>query len=279
MPAGTRTRTSRWRTWPWRRSGSRPARSGCCTPRPRHTPGLRFACRYTGPVARRCSTTTSWSTSHAAPDGDDEPRQPANQATDVVPAGGAARRSQAAGRLRHRAPAPIPGHRRGDQGASPGRDHRRRRPDRAGDGARRVPVGNTASARPGGRGARRRVRRHRLQHQRFRRCIVKFSVFTASTPDWQPAEAATILAGQGWDGIEWRVTDQDDAPVPWLLGRKPVHLAADRTGSQPAGNRADHPECRPGDLWDRRLRTQRRPPERGHGCWRPPAHSAPAGYG
>jgi sugar phosphate isomerase/epimerase len=43
---------------------------------------------------------------------------------------------------------------------------------------------------------------------------VKFSVFTASTPDWEPATAAGILAGQGWDGIEWRVTDQDDAPVP-----------------------------------------------------------------
>jgi sugar phosphate isomerase/epimerase len=43
---------------------------------------------------------------------------------------------------------------------------------------------------------------------------VRFSVFTASTPDWAPAQAASILAGQGWDGIEWRVTDQEDAPVP-----------------------------------------------------------------
>ncbi|HEX4703732.1 MAG TPA: sugar phosphate isomerase/epimerase family protein [Pseudonocardiaceae bacterium] len=43
---------------------------------------------------------------------------------------------------------------------------------------------------------------------------MKFSVFTASTPEWTPAEVATILAGQGWDGIEWRVTDQVDAPVP-----------------------------------------------------------------
>lgn len=37
---------------------------------------------------------------------------------------------------------------------------------------------------------------------------MKFSVFTASTPDWTPAEAAKILAEQGWDGIEWRITDQ-----------------------------------------------------------------------
>jgi sugar phosphate isomerase/epimerase len=37
---------------------------------------------------------------------------------------------------------------------------------------------------------------------------VKFSVFTASTPDWTPAEAAKALAEQGWHGIEWRITDQ-----------------------------------------------------------------------
>ncbi len=43
---------------------------------------------------------------------------------------------------------------------------------------------------------------------------MKLSIFTASTPEWTPAEAAEILAGQGWDGIEWRVTDQDDAPEP-----------------------------------------------------------------
>jgi len=43
---------------------------------------------------------------------------------------------------------------------------------------------------------------------------MKFSVFTASTPDWAPEQAATILAGQGWDGIEWRITDQQDADTP-----------------------------------------------------------------
>jgi sugar phosphate isomerase/epimerase len=43
---------------------------------------------------------------------------------------------------------------------------------------------------------------------------VKFSVFTASTPDWSPEQAAQTLAAQGWDGIEWRVTDQADAPTP-----------------------------------------------------------------
>lgn len=36
---------------------------------------------------------------------------------------------------------------------------------------------------------------------------MKFSVFTASTPDWTPSQAAETLAEQGWDGIEWRIVD------------------------------------------------------------------------
>ena len=50
---------------------------------------------------------------------------------------------------------------------------------------------------------------------------MKFSVFTASTPDWTPVEAATHLAEQGWDGVEWRVTDQDESPEPgfWVGNR------------------------------------------------------------
>jgi sugar phosphate isomerase/epimerase len=43
---------------------------------------------------------------------------------------------------------------------------------------------------------------------------MKFSVFTASTPDWTPAEAARNLAEQGWNGVEWRVTDQAPADQP-----------------------------------------------------------------
>jgi sugar phosphate isomerase/epimerase len=43
---------------------------------------------------------------------------------------------------------------------------------------------------------------------------VRFSVFTASTPQWAPHEAARQLAAQGWDGVEWRVTDQKDTPEP-----------------------------------------------------------------
>lgn len=43
---------------------------------------------------------------------------------------------------------------------------------------------------------------------------MKFSVFTASTPDWTPEEAAHSIAAQGWDGIEWRVVDQEPAAEP-----------------------------------------------------------------
>jgi sugar phosphate isomerase/epimerase len=43
---------------------------------------------------------------------------------------------------------------------------------------------------------------------------MKFSVFTAATPDWDPAEAARRIAAIGYDGIEWRITDQDEADPP-----------------------------------------------------------------
>jgi sugar phosphate isomerase/epimerase len=43
---------------------------------------------------------------------------------------------------------------------------------------------------------------------------MRFSVFTASTPDWSPTETAAVLAAQGWHGVEWRVTDQEDAATP-----------------------------------------------------------------
>lgn len=50
---------------------------------------------------------------------------------------------------------------------------------------------------------------------------MKFSVFTASTPDWTPEEAVSTLAAQGWDGIEWRITDQTEAtPAGFWAGNK-----------------------------------------------------------
>jgi sugar phosphate isomerase/epimerase len=56
---------------------------------------------------------------------------------------------------------------------------------------------------------------------------MKFSVFTASTPDWTPEEAVQNLAEQGWDGVEWRITDQADAADPgfWAGNRATVPLA------------------------------------------------------
>jgi sugar phosphate isomerase/epimerase len=57
---------------------------------------------------------------------------------------------------------------------------------------------------------------------------MKFSVFTASTPEWTPAQAAETLAAQGWDGIEWRITDQDAAETPgfWAGNRATWPLTA-----------------------------------------------------
>lgn len=43
---------------------------------------------------------------------------------------------------------------------------------------------------------------------------MRFSVFTASTPEWTPEDAVRTLAAQGWDGVEWRVTDQEQAAEP-----------------------------------------------------------------
>lgn len=43
---------------------------------------------------------------------------------------------------------------------------------------------------------------------------MKFSVFTAALPEWSPQEAVQQLAAQGWDGVEWRVVDQQDALEP-----------------------------------------------------------------
>jgi sugar phosphate isomerase/epimerase len=50
---------------------------------------------------------------------------------------------------------------------------------------------------------------------------MKLAVFTASTPDWAPAEVAARLAEQGWDGVEWRIVDQQDAEEPgfWVGNR------------------------------------------------------------
>jgi sugar phosphate isomerase/epimerase len=41
---------------------------------------------------------------------------------------------------------------------------------------------------------------------------MRFAVFTASLPEWTPAEAVAQLADAGYDGVEWRITDQRPSP-------------------------------------------------------------------
>jgi sugar phosphate isomerase/epimerase len=52
---------------------------------------------------------------------------------------------------------------------------------------------------------------------------MKFAVFTVSTPDYTPDEAATVLSEIGYDGVEWRVTDQAESaegkPGFWASNR------------------------------------------------------------
>lgn len=52
---------------------------------------------------------------------------------------------------------------------------------------------------------------------------MKFAVFTASLPQWRPQEAVRQLADAGYDGVEWRVTDQaasaDGKPGFWAGNR------------------------------------------------------------
>ncbi len=52
---------------------------------------------------------------------------------------------------------------------------------------------------------------------------MRFAAFTASLPDWTPEEAVAELADAGYDGVEWRVTDQqpsaDGTPGFWAGNR------------------------------------------------------------
>jgi len=41
---------------------------------------------------------------------------------------------------------------------------------------------------------------------------VRYSVFTVSTPDYDPQTLVAKLKDAGYDGVEWRVTDQESAP-------------------------------------------------------------------
>jgi sugar phosphate isomerase/epimerase len=41
---------------------------------------------------------------------------------------------------------------------------------------------------------------------------MRFALFTASVPEYSPEDAARLLHQLGYEGIEWRVTDQEPAP-------------------------------------------------------------------
>ena len=61
---------------------------------------------------------------------------------------------------------------------------------------------------------------------------MRFAVFTVSLPEWTPDEAAVQLAALGYDGIEWRVTDQAPARRRTrLLVGQPLHVAAEHACS------------------------------------------------
>lgn len=71
---------------------------------------------------------------------------------------------------------------------------------------------------------------------------VRFSIFTAATPEWEPAEAARQIAAAGADGVEWRVTDQDESGPPsfWRNNRAtfPLTGLAERADEIAAVSRA-----------------------------------------
>jgi sugar phosphate isomerase/epimerase len=43
---------------------------------------------------------------------------------------------------------------------------------------------------------------------------MRFALFSGSAPEWSPPELARQLVAQGWDGVEWRVVDQQPAAAP-----------------------------------------------------------------
>src|SRR5256885_6971272 len=60
---------------------------------------------------------------------------------------------------------------------------------------------------------------------------MRFAVFTVSLPEWTPTEAVTRLRELGYDGVEWRVTDQTPfeetaAPGFWWANRCTWPLAS-----------------------------------------------------
>jgi sugar phosphate isomerase/epimerase len=63
---------------------------------------------------------------------------------------------------------------------------------------------------------------------------MKYAVFTVSTPEWTPDEAVRRIADAGYDGVEWRVQDDNPtAPHPsfWSGNRATLPLTGFDTGA------------------------------------------------
>src|SRR5262245_34528326 len=106
-------------------------------------------------------------------------------------------------------------------GNGPGRVAPGLRPDSPA-AARRVSVGCERLLRSDGR-------RRPVAHLDARmNAVTRFAAFTASLPEWTPEEAVQVLAELGYDGVEWRVVDQIDAPEPsfWFGNRCTLPLSS-----------------------------------------------------
>ena len=57
---------------------------------------------------------------------------------------------------------------------------------------------------------------------------MNLAVFTVSLPEWTPQEAVRNLAALGYDGVEWRVTDDVplDTPGFWRGNRCTIPLSS-----------------------------------------------------
>jgi len=75
---------------------------------------------------------------------------------------------------------------------------------------------------------------------------MRYSVFTVSTPEWDPATAVRKLSEMGYEGVEWRVTDQQPSPdgqpgfwtgnrCTWPLSRLQEEAACMRSLTEQAG--------------------------------------------